>query len=172
VNNAGIYPIQPALDMAHDTWDKVQTINLRGPFLLSQAFAKYVQDHQKTNGHKNDGGIIVNIGSVDSLHPAAPGLAAYDASKGGLLMFNKSFALEVAPLKIRVNLVAPGAIVTPGLQTVQTDTTIIKQIKDKIPLKRMGVPDDIATVVLALCTPLTKYMTGSHIVCDGGLLLK
>jgi 2-deoxy-D-gluconate 3-dehydrogenase len=169
VNNAGIYPIQNALDMPAEVWDKIHSVNLRGPFLVSQEFARYIRDHQH-NGSKG-GGVIVNIGSIDSLHPSSPGLAAYDASKGGLFMLTRNFALEVAPLNIRVNLVAPGAITTEGTSTAAT-AAIIEEFKKKIPLARMGVPDDIATVVLTLCTPLTKYMTGSHIVCDGGVLLK
>jgi NAD(P)-dependent dehydrogenase (short-subunit alcohol dehydrogenase family) len=86
-------------------------------------------------------------------------------------MFTRNFALEVAPLKIRVNLVAPGAITTEGTSTGSTDA-LLKEFEKMIPLARFGVPDDIATVVLTLCTPLTKYMTGAHVVCDGGRLLK
>ena len=86
-------------------------------------------------------------------------------------MLTRNFALEVAPLNIRVNLVAPGLITTEGTSTALSDASI-KEFKKMVPLERMGVPDDIATVVLTLCTPLTKYMTGSHVVCDGGRLLK
>jgi 2-deoxy-D-gluconate 3-dehydrogenase len=169
VNNAGIYPFQNAIDMPIDVWDKVQNVNIRGPFLMSQAFAQYIRDH-KNNGSK-DGGVIVNVGSICSLHPGFPGTAAYDTSKGGLLMFTRNFAMEVAPLNIRVNLVAPGLITTEGTSTAISDT-FLEEFKKMVPLERVGVPDDIATVVLALCTPLTNYMTGSHVVCDGGRLLK
>jgi 2-deoxy-D-gluconate 3-dehydrogenase len=168
VNNAGIYPIKNAIDLGVDEWDTIQKVNLRGPFLSSQAFAKYIRDNDDSS---KVGGVIVNIGSVDSLHPSATGLAAYDASKGGLLMFTRNFALEVAPLNIRVNLVAPGGITTEGTSTGATDA-ILEEFKKLIPMNRMGLPDDIATVVLTLCTPLTAYMTGETVVVDGGRLLK
>ena len=92
INNAGIYPFRPALEMTAEEWDRVQAINLRGLFLLSREFAKAVRQ-------SGNGGAIVNIGSIDSFHPSSVGLAAYDASKGGVLMFTRNFALEVGPRK-------------------------------------------------------------------------
>ena len=170
VNNAGIYPFKPALDMTAAEWDRVQHVNLRATFLISKAFA----NHAKQRG----GGAIVNIGSIDALHPSAVGLAAYDASKGGMLMFTKAFALEVAPLGIRVNMVAPGGIATEGAtggltgMTPEQQQAMMAQFTALIPMGRMGEPDDIATVTLALVTPLTAYMTGATVVVDGGRLLK
>ena len=171
VNNAGIYPFKPALDLTVEEWDHVQHVNLRGTFLTSQAFARQVRE-------QGGGGVIVNIGSIDSIHPSAVGLAAYDASKGGTLMFTKNFALEVAPLGIRVNMVAPGGVSTEGstaglagMPTVQLDE-LQRTFLSQIPMGRMGVPDDIATVVLALATPMTAYVTGAVVVVDGGRLLR
>ena len=92
IHNAGIYPIRPALEMTAEEWDRVQAINLRGLFLLSREFAKAARQ-------SGGGGAIVNIGSIDSFHPSIVGLAAYDASKGGVLMFTRNFALEVGPRK-------------------------------------------------------------------------
>ena len=127
---------------------------------------------------QGDGGVIVNIGSIDAIHPSAVGLAAYDASKGGVLMFTKNFALEVAPLGIRVNMVAPGGIATEG-STAGLSSIPAEQLEElqktflaQIPMGHMGAPDDIAKVVLALATPVTAYMTGAVVVVDGGRLLR
>jgi 2-deoxy-D-gluconate 3-dehydrogenase len=166
VNNAGIYPFKPALAMTAEEWDRVQAVNLRGLFLLSREFARAVAAH-------GDGGVIVNIGSIDSIHPSSVGLAAYDASKGGVLMFTRNFAVEVAPLGIRVNMIAPGGISTEGVAAVQGDVPddLMAQFLARVPLGRWGEPDDIATMTLVLATPLSAYVTGAAFVVDGGLLL-
>lgn len=108
VNNVGIYPFRLVLKMTAEEWDRVQRVNLRGTFLFCREFANQV-------GQQGDGGVIVNVGSIDSFHPTALGMAAYDASKGGVWMFTRNFAMEVAPKGIRVNMVAPGGIKTWGL---------------------------------------------------------
>lgn len=166
VNNAGIYPVKPAREMTAAEWDRVQSVNLRGLFLLSREFANAAAQ----NGN---GGAIVNIGSIDSLHPSSVGLAAYDASKGGALMFTKNFALEVAPLGIRVNLIAPGGITTEGVSQSQGElpSDLIEQFLSRVPLGRWGEPDDIALATLYLATPLSAYVTGAVFVVDGGRLL-
>jgi 2-deoxy-D-gluconate 3-dehydrogenase len=166
VNNAGIYPFQPALEMTAEFWDKVQAVNLRGLFLLSREFANAVRS-------QGGGGVIVNIGSIDSLHPSSVGLAAYDASKGGVLMFTRNFALEVAPLGIRVNMIAPGGVTTEGVAEAQRGMPeeLMQQFLSRVPLGRWGDPDDIATMALVLATPLSAYVTGAAFVVDGGRLL-
>jgi len=166
VNNAGIYPFSPALEMAIDDWDRVHAINLRGLFLASRAFARAAIA-------RGSGGVIVNIGSIDSLHPSGVGLVAYDASKGGVLMFTRSFALEMAPHGIRVNMIAPGGITTEGVTTAQggVPTDLITQFLARVPMGRWGEPDDIATMALVLSTPLSGYVTGAVVVVDGGRLL-
>jgi len=170
VNNAGIYPFKPALEMTDRDWDRIQDVNLRGAFLFAQAAARQMMA-------QGEGGSIVNIGSIDSFHPSMVGLAAYDASKGGLRMFNKNFALEVVGPGIRVNLIAPGAIATEGVTGGSTGRTpeemraTMEQFAAAIPMKRMGEPDDIAKVALILATPIASYMTGAEIVVDGGRLL-
>jgi 2-deoxy-D-gluconate 3-dehydrogenase len=164
VNNAGIYPIKPALEMSAEEWDRIQAINLRGVFLLSREFARDA-------ARLGRGGSIVNIGSIDSFHPSSVGLAAYDASKGGVLMFTRNFALEVAPLGIRVNLIAPGGIATEGTGQSDMPEDISREFLSKVPLGRWGDPDDIAMMALVLCTPLSAYMTGAAVVVDGGRLL-
>jgi 2-deoxy-D-gluconate 3-dehydrogenase len=166
VNNAGIYPFKPALEMTAEEWDRVQAVNLRGLFLLSREFARAA-------AQRGGGGAIVNIGSIDSLHPSSVGLAAYDASKGGVLMFTRNFALEVAPLGIRVNMIAPGGIATEGVAEAQggMPEELLNEFLARVPLGRWGEPDDIAMMVLVLVTPLSAYVTGSVFVVDGGRLL-
>lgn len=166
VNNAGIFPFAPALEMTAEAWDRVLAVNLRGLFLLSRAFANAVI----AAGHR---GSIVNIGSIDSFHPSNVGLAAYDASKGGVLMFTRNFALEVAPHGIRVNMIAPGGVMTEGVSAAQGNVPedVLAQFLARVPLARWGEPDDIAMMALALVTPMTAYVTGSAFVVDGGRLL-
>jgi len=166
VNNAGIYPFRPALEMTVEEWDRVQAINLRGLFVLSREFAKAAAS-------LGSGGAIVNIGSIDSFHPSSVGLAAYDASKGGVLMFTRNFALEAAPLGIRVNMIAPGGIATEGAGAVQGSMpeNLTRDFLSRVPLGRWGEPDDIAVMTLVLVTPLSAYVTGAAFVVDGGRLL-
>lgn len=173
VNNAGIYPQMPMLQMPHELWDKVQRVNLRGLAFACQAAGRYFMNRGR-------GGCIVNVASVDSVHPSMVGLAAYDASKGGVLSFSKNFALEMAPYKVRVNMVEPGAIATPGtaaplegsgMSPVEAKIQMEAILKAKIPMQRMGDPDDIAKAAVFLASDAASYMTGSSVVVDGGMLL-
>lgn len=169
VNNAGIFPNVPLADLDQSTFDKVLHVNLRGVFL----FTRYASDRMKEQGR---GGSIINVTSIDALHPSMVGLAAYDASKHGVWGFTKNVAVELAPYGIQVNAVAPGGIVTPG--TSQLDGTvpqeamagIIEAFTAKIPMRRMGEPDEIGKVVLFLASDMASYMTGSQVVVDGGVL--
>ncbi|MEI6222667.1 MAG: SDR family oxidoreductase [bacterium] len=167
INNAGIFPMSPFLDVSEELWDKVIDTNLKGSVLFAQAVAKEMKK-------QGNGGKIVNISSIDSLHPSG-NLVHYDASKGGLSMATKSIALELAPYKINVNAIAPGAIKTPGAsmvgKTPEEQEAIMKPFTDKIPWKRMGLPDDIATLTLFLSTSAADYITGQLFVVDGGYLL-
>lgn len=175
VNNAGIFPFSPALDVPEVVWDKTISINLKGYFLFSQAAAQVMVKQGK-------GGTIINIASIDALHPTG-NLVHYDSSKGGVLMMTKALALEWGPKGIRVNGVAPGGIATPGASAasasimagVKMTPEQIKAMTDaftaRIPLRRQGIPDDIATAVLFLASPASAYVTGETIVVDGGYLL-
>lgn len=165
VNNAGIYPVIPVRDMNTEDFDKVLSVNLKGVFLC----IKYASEQMIKQGR---GGRIINITSIDALHPSSVGLAHYDASKHGVWGFTKNVALELAPHKIWVNAIAPGAIETPGVtggKPMQAD--ILEKFVAKIPMKRMGEPDDIGKVALFLASDMSSYITGSQIVVDGGVLL-
>lgn len=173
VNNAGIYPPIPVMQMSLKDFDNVLSINLKGVFLCT----KYVAEQMIS---KNKGGRIINITSIDALHPTSVGLAHYDASKHGVWGFTKNIALELAPHKIWVNAIAPGGIMTPGVQKLQQSMQMpsgvdMKKVLDamvaKIPMKRLGDSDEIGTVALFLASDMSSYMTGSQIVVDGGVLL-
>jgi 2-deoxy-D-gluconate 3-dehydrogenase len=162
VNNAGVYPLAPALEVTEALWDKVMDINLKGLFFYTQAAAQEMvnEDHA---------GKIINIASIDALHPTG-NLVHYDASKGGVVMVTKALALEFGPRNISINAIAPGGIQTPGASSPSTSDEMIQAFAARIPMRRMGVPDDIAKVVLFLASSASDYMTGSVVVVDGGFL--
>lgn len=173
VNNAGVYPNIPVSQMNASDFEKVLSINLKGVFLTT----KYVSEEMKKTGK---GGKIINVTSIDALHPSMIGLAHYDASKHGVWGFTKNVALELAPHKIWVNAVAPGGILTPGVQKMQSAAPapqgtdmgkVIEAFLNKIPMHRMGEPDDIGKVALFLASDMSSYMTGTQVVVDGGVLL-
>jgi 2-deoxy-D-gluconate 3-dehydrogenase len=162
VNNAGIYPMVPLADLDAATFRRVLDVNLTGLFLCTKAASTQMIARGR-------GGRIVNVTSIDALHPSMVGLAHYDASKHGAWGFTKNVALELAPHRIWVNAVAPGGIKTPG--TGETDAESMKAFEAMIPMGHMGEPDDIGRAVLFLASELSSYMTGSQIVVDGGRLL-
>jgi len=168
VNNAGIYPVIPVMQMKPLDFERILAINLKGAFLFTKAVAEAMIN-------QGTGGKIINITSIDALHPSSVGLAVYDASKHGLWGFTKNTALELAPHHIQVNAIAPGGIFTPGTGAGQEPNpeieSILKKFLEKIPMKRMGEPDDIGRAALFLASDLSSYMTGSQIVVDGGVLL-
>lgn len=168
VNNAGIYPIIPVMQMDLSMFESILAANLKSAFL----FTKVVAEGLIASGR---GGKIINITSIDALHPSSVGLAVYDASKHGLWGFTKNSALELAPHNIQVNAIAPGGIATPGTGTGKLRSpqmeAVMKRFIEKIPMQRIGEPDDIGKVALFLASDMSSYMTGSQIVVDGGALL-
>jgi 2-dehydro-3-deoxy-D-gluconate 5-dehydrogenase len=173
VNNAGIYPSIPVSQMTLSDFDNVLSINLKGVFLCT----KYTSEQMIKQGN---GGKIINVTSIDALHPSSVGLAHYDASKHGVWGFTKNVALELAQHKIWVNAIAPGGIITPGVQKLQGKmpvaqgvdmAKVMESFLAKIPMHRMGEADDIGKVALFLASDMSSYMTGSQIVVDGGVLL-
>jgi 2-dehydro-3-deoxy-D-gluconate 5-dehydrogenase len=157
--NAGIYPSVPMLETTPELFDRVYAINLKGLAFCSKAAARQLVA-------QGSGGAIINIASVDGLHPSMVGLAAYDASKGGVIMFTKNLALELVPHGIRVNAIAPGGVTTEGTSRPLAGSGMTQQqlqelqenfVRTKIPLRRMGQPDDIATVVVGGPRPCGSY---------------
>ena len=171
VNNAGIYPMVPALDLSEEIWDKTLNLNLKGAFFAAQSAAKEMVQSGR-------GGSIINVASIDGIKPTG-NLVHYDSSKGGLNMMTKALAKDLGPKGVRVNSIAPGGVVTPG--TAQAAPTefpagvdpeeMMKQIVAHLPLQRMGEPDDVARLALFLASPASAYMTGSVVVVDGGMLI-
>jgi 2-dehydro-3-deoxy-D-gluconate 5-dehydrogenase len=162
VNNAGIYPMVPMSELDAGTFRRVLDVNLTGLFLCTKAASQRMIE-------QGAGGRIINVTSIDALHPSMVGLAHYDASKHGAWGFTKNVALELAPHGIWVNAIAPGGIATPG--TGRMDEQTMSAFEAMIPMGRMGEPDDIGRAALFLASDLSSYMTGSQIVVDGGRLL-
>jgi 2-deoxy-D-gluconate 3-dehydrogenase len=164
VNNAGIYPMQPFMEMPDEVVDRVLDVNVKGLMRCSRAAARRMIG-------QGGGGSIVNIASIDSFRPSMVGLAAYDTSKGGVLMFTRSLALELAPHGIRVNGIAPGGIATPGTGGDNLPPDLVEQFTAAVPIKRFGTPEEIGTVAVFLASRAASYMTGETVVVDGGRLL-
>jgi NAD(P)-dependent dehydrogenase (short-subunit alcohol dehydrogenase family) len=162
VNNAALQNRAMLADTSVEYWDRMQAVNLRGPFLCLREGAKLMQ--------LNGGGAIINISSVGSIHPVMQGLAAYGASKGGLSQLTRNAALELAAAGIRVNAVLPGGVMTEG-GAAATGTIPSGRGIQLPPLGRIGQPGDIAALVLFLAGPAASYITGQSFIADGGFLL-
>jgi glucose 1-dehydrogenase len=161
VNNAGIEIKRPFLEVTDDEWNKVIGVNLFGAYLVHQTAARqFVKQGQ--------GGKLINISSVHEDIPF-PEYTAYCASKGGIRMMMRNLAMELAPYKINVNNIAPGAIATPINQAVLDDPTASKNAISEIPWGRFGRPAEVASVALFLASDESEYVTGSTYYVDGGL---
>jgi NAD(P)-dependent dehydrogenase (short-subunit alcohol dehydrogenase family) len=147
--------------MSEADWDKVLDINLKSVFLCSQAAAKVMKEGAK----------IVTISSIASL-VGFEQLSHYCASKGGINGFTRALALELAPKKINVNAVAPGAIRTPGADWESMSEEEERQTLSLIPAGRIGLPEDIANATVFLASSQADYITGQVLVVDGGWTLR
>jgi glucose 1-dehydrogenase len=161
VNNAGIEVKKPFLDVTDDEWNRVLTVNLFGSYVVSQASARQMVQ-------QGGGGKLIFISSVHEDIPF-PGYTAYCASKGGIRMMMRNLAIELAPYKINVNNIAPGAIATPINQAVLDDPVASKNAIAEIPWGRFGKPEEVASVALFLASDEAGYVTGSTYYVDGGL---
>jgi NAD(P)-dependent dehydrogenase (short-subunit alcohol dehydrogenase family) len=163
VNNAGIAPSKPFLDMTEADWDRVIRVNLKGAFLVGQAAAKLMVA-KKTQG------AIVNMSSVNAVL-AIPGLAAYNVSKGGINQLTRVMALELAPHGIRVNAIGPGTIATELARKAVLGSPEAKtKIMSRTPMGRLGEPEEVAELALFLASKRSSYMTGQIVYVDGGRL--
>ena len=188
VNNAGISgPSQKTNNITSKDWDYVLGVNLRGTFLCTREALKYmtsgggsssnnnnINDVKGNNNNNNNeydlNFSIINISSVHESIPM-PYSAPYSASKGGMEMLTKNIALEVAEKGIRINGIAPGAINTPMNKEIMGDPQKKKQEEEKIPMRRIGEPEEIAKVAFFLASTDASYITGTTVYVDGGLTL-
>jgi glucose 1-dehydrogenase len=162
VNNAGIEKQIALLQMSLDDWERVLRTNLTGAFLCLREVGRQMADA--------GGGVIVNMSSVHEFIPW-PGFAHYCASKGGMKLLMETAARELAPKRIRVLNIAPGAIVTPINSFVLDDPEAKHAVESEIPLGRMGEPEEIAAAVAWAASDQASYLTGTTIVVDGGMSL-
>jgi NAD(P)-dependent dehydrogenase (short-subunit alcohol dehydrogenase family) len=160
VNNAGIAGRQAALDMTEAEWDRVLDTNLKGLWLTAQEVAR----HMVRLGH---GGAIINVASILGLG-GSPGLAGYCASKAGVINLTKALAVELARHDIRVNALAPGYIETDINREYLASDVGQAMIRERIPQRRTGRPEDLDGALLLLASPASRFMTGSVLVVDGG----
>jgi len=162
VNNAGVERRADFWDVTEQDFDFVLNINLRGTFFITQDFVNHLRA-------TNRPGRIINISSVHEELPF-PHFATYCASKGALKMLCRDLAIELAPLGITVNNIAPGAIETPINKNLLNNPELLKMLLGKIPLGRLGTPGDVAGLAAFLASDDAAYMTGSTFTVDGGLL--
>jgi len=167
VNNAGIEPVSPILKLDEWDWDRCIDVNLKGTFLMSQLCGRVMAEENQERG-----GTIVNISSIAGVEGPLMNRAAYCASKAGIVGFARECAREFAAYGIRVNTIVPGVFETPMTEKARQDPEIMARWKREIPLDRLGYPQEIADVVLFLCSPGSSYMTGSTITVDGGKVMR
>jgi NAD(P)-dependent dehydrogenase (short-subunit alcohol dehydrogenase family) len=160
VNNAGSYPVTALLDMAQEEWDRVIAENLRSVHVCTQATARQMVA-------QGGGGAVVNIGSIEALNPA-PMHAHYIAAKAGVVMHTQAAAQELGRHQIRVNCVSPGLIWREGLDEAWPEG--VNAYKNAVPLQRLGRFDDIADACLFLASPAARWITGTNLVVDGGVM--
>jgi len=164
VNNAGICQFKPFLELTEEEWDRTLNINLKGYFLCAQAAAKEMA--------KQKSGVIINIASVAMGQQGIgfPNIVHYCASKGGIVGMTEALAVELAPYNIRVNAISPGMIETPMIDPVKQDPKIMEAMLARVPMRRVGKPEEVSNLVLFLASDVSSYMTGSTVVIDGGWL--
>lgn len=163
VNNAGIERPFNLIDMPLEEWNAVLAVNLTGAFLCARAAARALIDSGR-------GGVIVNVSSVHEVIPW-PKFGHYCASKGGLKLWGQTIARELAPHRIRVVSVAPGAILTPINEQLQEDPEKRREIEEEIPWGRLGEADEVASAIAWLAAAEAEYVTGATLFVDGGMTL-
>ena len=162
VNNAGICQFKPFLELTEEDWDRTLDINLKGYFLCAQRVTKEMI--------KQKSGRIINIASIamGQVGIGLPNIVHYVASKGGIAGLTEALAVELAPYNITVNAIAPGIIETPMIDPVKQDPKTLEGILARVPLRRVGRPEEISNMVVFLASDASSYMTGSIVIIDGG----
>jgi len=162
VNNAGIEKDMPFLETPFELWQKIVAVDLGGVFLCSQEAARQMVK-------QGEGGRIINVSSVHEELPK-PGGVPYCAAKGGMKMMMRTMCVELAPHKITVNNIGPGAIDTPLDAPLKANPALFNELLDIIPLHRMGEPEEVAELAVYLGSDASAYVTGSTFFIDGGML--
>jgi len=158
INNAGVNKIESISHLSSKDWDWINTVNLKGPFLLTKAVTKTMK--------KKNSGKIINIASIFGV-VSKEKRAAYSSTKWGLIGFTKAVALDMACFNIQVNALSPGFVDTELTQKILGKDGI-ESLIERIPLGRLAKPEEIANVVLFLCSENNSYITGQNIIVDGG----
>jgi 3-oxoacyl-[acyl-carrier protein] reductase len=163
INNAGVEPHKPIVQLDEWDWNRTIDVNLKGAFLCAQSVGRMMQ--------QQGGGVIVNIASIAGRAAGLRDRSAYVASKTGLIGFTKECAREFAAYNIRVNAVCPGVIITEMTAHLRENEAQMKKWLEDIPLGRLGDPDDVTGLVLFLCSDAARYITGQAINVDGGKVM-
>ncbi len=162
VNNAGICQFKPFLELTEEDWDRTLDINLKGYFLCAQRVAQEMA--------KQKSGRIINIASIamGQVGIGMSNIVHYVASKGGIAGLTEALAVELAPYNITVNAIAPGIIETPMIDTVKKDPKVLEATLSRVPMHRVGQPEEVSNLVVFLASEGSSYMTGSIVIIDGG----
>jgi NAD(P)-dependent dehydrogenase (short-subunit alcohol dehydrogenase family) len=170
VNNAGVYPFRPFLEVQPDFLEKVMAINLYSVLWMCQSFIRQLEGKE---------GVVVNMGSIEAILPFKKDLSQYSLAKVGVITLTRDLAREFAEQGVRVNAILPGGILTEGTREAAKkavgnfDFRLLLDaynFKQRIPAQRLGNPDEVATMVVVLCSDLASYMHGALIPIDGGFL--
>lgn len=164
VNNAGVLTFEPFLEMKEETWDRLLAVNLKGQFLVAQAVARGMVKRRR--------GRIINMASIASgqVGVGYPNIAHYCASKGGVIAMTEVMALELSPLGINVNAIAPGLISTDMTKDMVGNEGVRGVLMGRIPRRRLGAPEDVGAMAVFLASDESDYCTGATFYVDGGWL--
>ncbi|BDR91077.1 SDR family NAD(P)-dependent oxidoreductase [Vulcanisaeta souniana] len=170
VNNAGIYEFMDFLEVDEEALERTLAVNLKSVFHMCQGMIR---------GRGDRGGVIINVGSIESILPFARNLVHYDMSKMGVIALTRALAKEYGPKGFRINVIIAGGINTPGVQRLRQEAILKLRIDVirtgveyfmRMPLRRLGDPDEVARVALFLASDMASYVHGAAIPVDGGFL--
>ena len=159
VNNSGVFSGSPVHETKDEDWDNIMNINMKSIFQLARKVLPSMMERKR--------GIFIHISSILGL-VAVPGVAAYNVSKGALLQYNRSLAMEYGPLGIRSNAICPGLIQTEMTKELMEDKELMKEWSKDYPIGRFGIPQDIANACLFLASDESAFITGIALPVDGG----